>query len=41
MRRNMFYKDERDLLVRQLTPFIQLQPEFVEFENIQPELSLG
>ncbi|MDC1152967.1 fused MFS/spermidine synthase [Nitrospinaceae bacterium] len=32
------YKDERDLLVRQLTPFIQLQPEFVEFENIQPEI---
>jgi len=32
------YKDERDLLVRQLTPFIQLQPEFVKFENIQPEI---
>ncbi len=32
------YKDERDVLVRQLTPFIQLQPEFVKFENIQPEI---
>ena len=32
------YKDERDLLVRQLTPFIQLQPEFVKFENIHPEI---
>ena len=32
------YKDERDVLVRQLTPFIQLQPEFVEFKNIQPEI---
>jgi spermidine synthase len=32
------YKDERDLLVRQLTPFIQLQPEFVKFENTQPEI---
>ena len=32
------YKDERDVLVRQLTPFIKLQPEFVEFENIQPEI---
>jgi len=32
------YKDERDLLVRQLTPFIELQPEFVKFENIQPEI---
>ena len=32
------YKDERDLLVRQLTPFIQLNPEFVKFENIQPEI---
>ena len=27
------YKDERDVLVRQLTPYIKLRPEFVEFEN--------
>jgi len=32
------YKDERDLLVRQLTPFIKLEPEFVNFKNIQPEI---
>ena len=29
------YKDERDVLVRQLTPYISLQPEFVEFENTE------
>lgn len=27
------YKDERDVLVRQLTPFIRLQPEFVKFAD--------
>ena len=27
------YKDERDILVRQLTPYINLQPDFVKFEN--------
>ena len=32
------YKDERDVLVRQLTPFVQLTPEFVKFENTQPEI---
>ncbi len=31
------YKDERDVLVRQLTPYIQLQPDFVKFENTSPE----
>jgi len=29
------YKDERDVLVRQLTPYINLRPEFVEFENAE------
>ncbi len=32
------YKDERDVLVRQLTPFIKLQPEFVKFQNTSPEI---
>jgi len=32
------YKDERDVLVRQLTPFIRLQPEFVKYENTPPEI---
>jgi spermidine synthase len=27
------YKDERDVLVRQLTPFIHLQPDFVKFAD--------
>jgi spermidine synthase len=31
------YKDERDVLVRQLTPYIQLQPGFVKFDNTPPE----
>lgn len=32
------YKDERDVLVRQLTPFIKLEPDFVDFENTPPEI---
>jgi len=32
------YKDERDVLVRQLTPFIRLEPNFVKFENTPPEI---
>ena len=35
------YKDERELMVRQLTPFNELQPEFVEFKNMQPESITG
>jgi spermidine synthase len=29
------YKDERDVLVRQLTPFIHLQPDFVKFADAE------
>ena len=32
------YKDERDLLVRQLTPFIRLEPDFVKFGDTEPEI---
>lgn len=31
------YKDERHLIVRQLTPFFKVYPEFVKFENLAPE----
>ena len=32
------YKDERDVLVRQLTPFIRLEPNFVKFLNTPPDM---
>ncbi|MEK9629263.1 MAG: fused MFS/spermidine synthase [Nitrospinota bacterium] len=35
------YKDERDVLVRQITPFVKLQPDFVRFGNTDPEIIPG
>ena len=35
------YKDERDVLVRQLTPFIRLQPDFVKFADTQVKIEVG
>ena len=32
------YKDERAVLVRQLTPFIKLEPEFVKFSQTDPDV---
>ncbi len=32
------YKDERDVLVRQLKPFIRLESSFVKFENTPPDI---
>lgn len=32
------YKDERDVLVRQLAPFIRLEPDFVRFADAPPEV---
>lgn len=32
------YKDERAVLVRQLTPYIKLEPEFVKFSQTDPDV---
>jgi spermidine synthase len=32
------YKDERAVLVRQLTPFIKMEPEFVRFSNTEVDI---
>ena len=35
------YRDERDVLVRQLTPFIQVDPSFIRFSGTGKELQAG
>ena len=35
------YQDERDVLVRQLTPFIRLQPDFVKFADTRVKIEVG
>lgn len=35
------YRDDRDVLVRQLTPFIHIDPQFVKFESLSSEERLA